>query len=526
MAPFKGSCLLLALFLMISCGQLRRFGGTNSRLDLLKKIVQTTNEDGNDAGNNILDRLGERRPTSILDRVKNRPKLPHFRSSKSKNLRRPFSPSITRGSQRNSLSDSECEELKNENDILKQLVESVNKQRAEEAKAEISKVAINQDPLAPLSQPNPLSLLSEALKISLGLSATPPLPQAIPGVHDRGIRRVESKPETSTVLQTTSYETEVTSHLTKDISLRFQGKWKTTQVVDTIIETSTITEVLTTVITATTPIPLPRQLNTLDHNEPSEKEWKRPVSNRRFRPNITPRTPQVNIKKFRPHNRPEISRTTESSQRLDSFQTLKGYLKSIKQKQSIGSQGLHRPRKYTVDRSEDQTFQPKEVSENSGRTNLFGSKDLLKEKILDSARKREEAKKDQTTTSPAPPPAPEPLPAPQQTPTVDALSPDKEPEVEKTSVVTVYLSGKVPGVYSTSLKTVIIESASPSQAREKRHAAGLIQPTKTLKIEEDSTNSNGYWDLIIEGSFEDSVEPQCKDHTVTVTVVETVGCQN
>ena len=144
MAPFKGSCLLLALFLTISCGQLRRFGGTNSRLDLLKKIVQTTNEDGNDAGNNILDRLGERRPTSILDRVKNRPKLPHFRSSKSKNLRRPFSPSITRGSQRNSLSDSECEELKNENDILKQLVESVNKQRAEEAKAEISKVAINQ----------------------------------------------------------------------------------------------------------------------------------------------------------------------------------------------------------------------------------------------------------------------------------------------------------------------------------------------------------------------------------------------
>ena len=144
MIPFGIKCFVLTLLLASSGGQRRRLSNNRSRLDLLKKIVQTTNEDGQEDSNNILERIGERRPSSILDRVRNRPKPSHLESFKSKNPRRPFSPSITRGSQRNGLSDNECEELKNENDILKQLVESVNKKRADEAKVELRNIAINQ----------------------------------------------------------------------------------------------------------------------------------------------------------------------------------------------------------------------------------------------------------------------------------------------------------------------------------------------------------------------------------------------
>ena len=136
---------MLALLVASSGGQLRRFSNNRSRLDLLKKIVQTTQEDNQEESNNILERIGDRRNTNILDRVRSRPKQNNFGGPlKSKNLRRPFSPSITRGSKRNSLSDNECEDLKNENDILKQLVESVNKKKAAEAKVEINNVALFQ----------------------------------------------------------------------------------------------------------------------------------------------------------------------------------------------------------------------------------------------------------------------------------------------------------------------------------------------------------------------------------------------
>ena len=136
MIPFSKKWFVIVLLLATSGGQRRRFSNNKSRLDLLKKIVQTTEEDNND----ILGRIGERRPTSILDRVRNRSSRPTFDALKRTNNRRPFSPQITSGKLRNSLSENECENLKNENDILKQLVESVNKQRAEEAKAAITQV--------------------------------------------------------------------------------------------------------------------------------------------------------------------------------------------------------------------------------------------------------------------------------------------------------------------------------------------------------------------------------------------------
>lgn len=525
MIPFAIKLFILALLLASSGGQRRRFSNKRSRLDLLKKIVQTTNEDGQEDSNNILERIGEKRPTSILDRVRNRPKLSHLEPLKSQNHRRPFSSPISHGSQRNGLSDNECEELKNENDILKQLVESVNKKRAEEAKVEISNIAINQEQLSQVTQPSPLSILSEALKLSLGLSPTPPLPKAIPGVHDRGIRRVLTIPEPSTIFQTTSYETHLTSHVTKDISLRFQGKWKTTHVLDTIIETSTITEVVTTVITATAPSPLPKQLNTLDHNQQKQKQMERPRSNGRFRPSTPKRSQQVKIKEFKPH-RSQLSRPTSRSQNLDSFNTLKTYLKSFKQKQAGGpieSPSLHRPRKYTVDKSEDIQVIQRDSSTYSRRADLFGQKDLLKEKIVNNNRKLEKIPEAPSTT-PMPPPERKPLPPPQKSHATSKSIGSEAPVAASTSIVTLYLSGKVPGVYSTSLKTVTLESESPAATREKRHAEGVIRPTKTLRLDQDAAESTSYWDLVIESSFEEAKQPECREHTVTVTVVETVGC--
>ena len=145
---------------------------------------------------------------------------------------------------------------------------------------------------------------------------------------------------------------------------------------------------LTTVITATAPSPLPQQLNTLDQNERKQKQRERPRSNGRFRPSTPKRSQQVNIKEFKPY-RSQLSQPTSRSQNLDSFQTLKTYLKAIKQKQAvrpIESPSLHRLRKYSVDKSEDIEVIQKESTTDSRRADLFAQKDLLKDKILNNNR--------------------------------------------------------------------------------------------------------------------------------------------
>jgi hypothetical protein len=281
--------------------------------------------------------------------------------------------------------------------------------------------------------------------------------------------------------------------------------------------------VLTTVITATAPSPLPQQLNTVDNNERKQRE--RPRSNGRFRPSTPKRSQQVKIKEFKPY-RSQLSRPTSRSQNLDSFQTLKTYLENIKQKQAvrhIESPSLHRPRKYSVDKSEDIQVIQKESSTDSRRADLFGQKDLLKEKILNNNRQFEKITEAPSTT-PHPPPDPQPLPPPQESKASSTNTASQAKVAESTSIVTVFLSGKVPGVYSTSLKTVTLTSESPVATREKRHAENVIRPTKTLRLNQDATESNSYWDFVIEGSFEEAEQPECSEHTVTVTVVETVGC--
>ena len=60
----------------------------------------------------------------------------------------------------------------------------------------------------------------------------------LPGINDRGIRRVvtQAEPVTSTLLITTSYESLVTSSVTRDISILFQGRYSTTHVLDSVIQ--------------------------------------------------------------------------------------------------------------------------------------------------------------------------------------------------------------------------------------------------------------------------------------------------
>ena len=220
----RSLCLLLSWHCLLLNGQFRQFQRpTNNNHDLLKQIVKSTPDD--------VERLGDRYPgdrrTSILDRARFRPK----------NLRRPFSgnlsprlsPTPTR------VQSSDCEELRAENELLKQLVDKLTKQlQASELRAQ----QVTTLPTA--TKLSPLSLISEALKTRLGLAgvANNGLTPFLPGIQERGIRRVvtQAEPVTSTLLITTSHESLVTSSVTRDISILFQGRYSTTHVLDSVIE--------------------------------------------------------------------------------------------------------------------------------------------------------------------------------------------------------------------------------------------------------------------------------------------------
>ena len=207
--------MVLSWHCLLISGQFRQFQRpSNNNHDLLKQIVKSTPDDVA----RLADRLGDRR-TSILDRARFRPK----------SLRKPFerpvpsarlSPSRTRS--------CDCEDVRAENDLLKQLVDKLTKQ------VEASEQRVQQS--------SPLSLISEALKSRLGLAPVSKngLNPFLPGSNDidRGIRRVvsQAEPVTSTILITTSYQSLVTSSVTRDISILFQGRYSTTHVLDSVIQ--------------------------------------------------------------------------------------------------------------------------------------------------------------------------------------------------------------------------------------------------------------------------------------------------
>lgn len=472
--------VLLWHCLLIS-GQFRQFQrpSTNNH-DLLKQIVKSTPDDVA----RLADRLGDRR-TSILDRARFRPK----------SLRKPFErPSSPRVSPSRSRS-CDCEDVRTENDLLKQLVDKLTKQ------VEASEQRVQQ-------QSSPLSLISEALKTRLGLAPVSKngLNPFLPGSNERGIRRVvsQAEPVTSTILITTSYQSLVTSSVTRDISILFQGRYSTTHVLDSVIQTSTITDTITSLVEITPSVTLPVvQANTL----------------------------ALLLNKLQEQNIPEADRsfsqirttTSEKPERLDSFETLKGYLNRIK----TGKPPFKRPslilNKVTTegDQNDEKEKEVEVQTQNNYRANLFGRRNLLKEKISSSIYRTH-----QPSIEPSIEPSPtEVSPAPTVTESPSLVvnvassvrveeGEEEEPEV-RTSVVTLYLSGSVPGVFSTSLQTVILPSEGESQ-RYRREAVEIL-PTRSLEAPE---MTDSYWDLI-ESSL-NSLGGDSDSERVTVTITRTL----
>ena len=140
-------CLCLSLAtLQISEAQFRGFSNprSNPNHDLLKQIVDHTPEE---EAENRLTRFGGQR-SSILDRARSRPNTFTPLSQRS---RPRFTPSVPRfGSGANNLNlvtskkEDTCEDLRGENELLKQLVESLKRQQqASDAREKLLQVEIN-----------------------------------------------------------------------------------------------------------------------------------------------------------------------------------------------------------------------------------------------------------------------------------------------------------------------------------------------------------------------------------------------
>ena len=137
-------CLCLSLAaLQISEAQFRGFSNPRSsgNHDLLKQIVDHTPEE---EAENRLTRFGGGQRSSILDRARSRPNTftPFSQRSRPR-----FTPSVPRfGAGANNLDlvtpkEDTCDDLRGENELLKQLVESLKKQQqASEAREKLLQV--------------------------------------------------------------------------------------------------------------------------------------------------------------------------------------------------------------------------------------------------------------------------------------------------------------------------------------------------------------------------------------------------
>ena len=286
------------------------------------------------------------------------------------------------------------------------------------------------------------------------------------------------------------------------------------------MQTSTITDTITSVVEITPTVSLPAvQANTLAQLLNKLQEQNIPEADRSF--SQTRAT------------------TSEKPERLDSFETLKGYLNRIK----TGKPPFKRPSlRNKVTTGEDQKNQEEkeekeeqevevETPSNNYRANLFGRRNLLKEKISSSIYRTQMPSVEASVEASI-------VPSPTEVsaaPTVSEVSPSeespslvvnvassvrveggKEPEPElRTSVVTLYLSGSVPGVFSTSLQTVILPSEGESQ-RYRREAVQIL-PTRTKEAPEITES---YWDLI-ESSL-NSLGGDTGSERITITITRTL----
>ena len=278
------------------------------------------------------------------------------------------------------------------------------------------------------------------------------------------------------------------------------------------MQTSTITDTITSLVEITPSVTLPAvQANTLAQLLNKLQEQNIPEADRSFAQTRTT--------------------TSEKPERLDSFETLKGYLNRIKtRKPPFKRPSLVLNKVTTEEDQKDEKEKEVEVqTQHNYRANLFGRRNLLKEKISSSIYRTH-----QPSIEPSIEPSLEPSLEPSPTevspaPTVTGspslvvnvassvrVEEGKEPEPEvRTSVVTLYLSGSVPGVFSTSLQTVILPSEGESQ-RYRREAVE-IQPTRSLEAPE---MTESYWDLI-ESSL-NSLGGDSDSERVTVTITRTL----
>ena len=288
-------------------------------------------------------------------------------------------------------------------------------------------------------------------------------------------------------------------------------------------QTSTITETLTSLVEITPTVALPAvQANTLADLLNKLQDQNIPETDRSFAQTRTT--------------------TSEKPERLDSFETLKGYLNRIKNRKppfkrpSLRLNKVTSGAEQTDEKEEEKEVEKVEVeTQNNYRANLFGRRNLLKEKISSSIYR---------THQPSMEPSMEPSIEPSIEPSPTNLSPapsvsesseespslvvsvassvrveggvEEEPEL-RTSVVTLYLSGSVPGVFSTSLQTVILPSEESEGRERSRREALEILPTTTL---EGPEMTDSYWDLI-ESSL-NSLGADSDSDKVTVTVTRTL----
>jgi len=412
---------------------------------------------------------------SLLDRARSRPRRPFLPT---KPTRAPFTPrrpsprkSAPRVSSRrppaiaaknpeNSLRGGECDALRTENDLLKQLISTVTSQKPSDLLLQKQEQRLS--PLRALHQ----------LQGQLQGRALPP-PSPLDALEPRGLQpSIEQEVVETTVTKTSVYPSLVTSQTTREISLRFQNKWKTTQVVEAVIVTSTITELVESVVSLTPT----RSLASL-----ATATLRLPLPRHPIQP--TPPT--------------QLSR--EGSP-LSSFQALQRYLLQLREKgkpeEKVGEQ------------------QRKEVARTTERPT------------------QGPIRPHQTHFSPTRPHLklpPKSLPAPRKL----VKTPDEETEevsesiattvpTATESVVTIFLSGSVPGVYSTVLSTI---TTSPTAVRHRREAKVVsgghlgIAPTPAQHL--DATPLTLVDHL---GILPSPVEWQCTASPVTVTVTEVLAC--
>merc|ERR1712212_840967 len=215
---------------------------------------------------------------SLLDRARSRPRRPFLPTKPTRAPFTPRRPSPRKSSPRasssnrrpsaaavtdnleNSLRGGECDALKTENELLKQLIASVTSQKPSDLLLQKQEEKLS-----------PLRALQQLQGQLQGRVLPPPSPLDV--LEPRALQpSIEEEVIEKTVTKTSVFPSLITSQTTREISLRFQNKWKTTQVVEAVIVTSTITELVESVVrltptrslaslaTATLRLPLPRQV--------------------------------------------------------------------------------------------------------------------------------------------------------------------------------------------------------------------------------------------------------------------------